>query len=429
MGIQSAMSEDVAQPELHSAAVPQSAAVPVSARKLGHSPVLDGLRGIAIVLVMLTHTSVLPNGYVGVDLFFALSGFLITTLLYEEWDRAGTISLRRFYRRRARRLLPGLGVLLVIALTVDLAIYPMTGWSFGLKALTSTLFVNNWVAATGHAKDLGSLNPTWSLAQEEQFYLVWPLLLVLMLRRRMRPQLVAVLLVAMIIALVLLSPHSHSYQVYYSPFTRAAELLFGCLGAVVWRHRLASPPRDRIESLGQELSARGVRLPSWAAGWAGSLGLGRGVGFWGSAGSWRSFVACVLAYMFARLLFNYQLTTEQIYLRACLIAVPLIMTLLSAPASLIARLIGVAPLRYLGRISYSLYLFHLLTRNVVYHYRPHGSNDLNALLTFAVSIALATVSWKLLESRVLAHGVDRRASADSRPSASPRPVAKPAILA
>jgi peptidoglycan/LPS O-acetylase OafA/YrhL len=91
------------------------------------------------------------------------------------------------------------------------------------------------------------------------------------------------------------------------------------------------------------------------------------------------------------------------------------MTLLSAPASLMTRLIALAPLRYLGRISYSLYLFHLLTRNVVYHYRPHGSIDLNALLTIAISVALASVSWKLLESRVLASPVD------PRPNVTPRP--------
>src|ERR1700761_3402584 len=122
-----------------------------SPRRLGRRPVLDGMRGIAILLVMLTHTSVLPNGYVGVDLFFALSGFLITTLLYEEWDRHGRISLTRFYGRRARRLLPALGVLLVIALTVDHICYRMTGWPLGKKELLSALFVNNWVAASGHA--------------------------------------------------------------------------------------------------------------------------------------------------------------------------------------------------------------------------------------------------------------------------------------
>jgi peptidoglycan/LPS O-acetylase OafA/YrhL len=386
--------------------------------------VLDGLRGIAIVLVMLTHTSVLPNGYVGVDLFFALSGFLITTLLYEEWDRAGTISLTRFYKRRARRLLPALGVLIVVALVVDLVVYPMTGWSFGVKALTSTMFVNNWVAATGHARDLGALNPTWSLAQEEQFYLIWPLLLLLMLRRRMRPELVAAFLVGMIVLLVLISPHGHNYQVYYSPFTRAAELLFGCLGAVIWRHRMVWHSANRIRSLG-------LKLPSFTGGRTGPSADARagGTGRARSSTLWRSFVACVLAYMFARLLFNYQLDTEQIYLRACLIAVPLIMTLLSAPASLMARLIASAPLRYLGRISYSLYLFHLLTRNVVYHYRPHGSIDLNALLTIAISVALASVSWKLLESRVLARPMREGSSAPSHPLAHSRPLAQPAVLA
>src|SRR6201996_5931902 len=120
-----------------------------SPRRLGRRPVLDGLRGVAILLVMLTHTSVLPNGYVGVDLFFALSGFLITTLLYEEWERHDRISLKRFYERRARRLLPALGVLLVLAIVVDSACYSMTGWSLGKKALLSLLFVNNWVAASG----------------------------------------------------------------------------------------------------------------------------------------------------------------------------------------------------------------------------------------------------------------------------------------
>ena len=166
------------------------------------------MRGIAILLVMLSHTGVLPNGYVGVDLFFALSGFLITTLLYEEWERVGKISLRRFYERRARRLLPALGLLFVVASIVDVACYPMTGWPFGRKALLSTAFVNNWMAASGHASELGALNPTWSLAQEEQFYLVWPLLLIVLLRFRVKPILVAALLLEAILLLYHNAPKS-----------------------------------------------------------------------------------------------------------------------------------------------------------------------------------------------------------------------------
>jgi peptidoglycan/LPS O-acetylase OafA/YrhL len=342
---------------------------------------------------MLTHTNVLPNGYVGVDLFFALSGFLITTLLYEEWDRSGGISLRRFYGRRARRLLPALGLLVVIALVVDITCYPMTGWPFGLKALTSMLFVNNWLAATGHANDLGSLNPTWSLAQEEQFYLVWPLILLVMLRHRARPQLVAAVLLVAIGLLMAAAPTGagQGYSVYYSPAARAAELLFGCLGAVIWRHRLLSVPRWLKSKLPMEL-----------------------VALLGQRRVWRGVSALVLAYLFVMLLFNYRLSTEQVYLGACLLAVPLIVNLVGTPASLLARGIACPPLRFLGRISYALYLFHLLARNVVYHYMPHGSVYLNALLTISISVALAAVSWKIVESRVLARGRKTPAQAPTR---------------
>jgi peptidoglycan/LPS O-acetylase OafA/YrhL len=352
-------------------------------RQLGRRPVLDGLRGIAILLVMLTHTGVLPNGYVGVDLFFALSGFLITTLLYEEWDRAGGISLRRFYGRRARRLLPALGLLIAVALIVDMLCYPMTGWPFAEKALTSLLFVNNWLAATGHAGDLGSLNPTWSLAQEEQFYLVWPLVLLLLLRLRARPEFVAALLLIAIGLLVAAAPKGtgQGYSVYYSPAARAAELLFGCLGAVIWRHRLISIPAGLSRRLPVSMRVALEKRPLW-----------------------RALSAAVLAYLFVTLLFNYQLTTGQVYLRACLLAVPLIANLVGTPGSLLARAIACAPLRFLGRISYALYLFHLLMRNVVYHYMPHNSIYVNALLTIALSVAVAAASWRVVESRILGWG-------------------------
>lgn len=352
-------------------------------RKLGYRPVLDGLRGIAIFLVMLTHTDVLPNGYVGVDLFFALSGFLITTLLYEEWDRTGGISLKRFYGRRARRLLPALGLLIVVALAVDVVCYPMTGWPFAWKALTSVLFVNNWLAATGHANDLGSLNPTWSLAQEEQFYLVWPIVLIVLLRCRARPRFVAGVLLVAIGLLMVAAPRSTvpAYSVYYSPAARAAELLFGCLGAVIWRHRLLGIPQLIKDRLPVEMAAMLTQRRLW-----------------------RGLVALVLAYLFVRLLFNYQLSTQQVYLSACLLAVPLIINLVGTPDSLLARAIACPPLRFLGRVSYALYLIHLLMRNVIYHYMPNGNLYVNALLTISVSVALAAISWRLVESRILARG-------------------------
>jgi peptidoglycan/LPS O-acetylase OafA/YrhL len=145
---------------------------------------LDGLRGLAVLLVMLMHTGPLDNGYIGVDVFFVLSGVLITTLLSEEWERTGGISLRRFYERRARRLLPALWLLVAAFVLVALLADPFSSsWPLGRQIATTGLFANNWVTALGHGRDLGPLSPTWTLAQEAQFYLLWPLGLWMLLRR------------------------------------------------------------------------------------------------------------------------------------------------------------------------------------------------------------------------------------------------------
>lgn len=366
-------------------------------RRLGHRPVLDGLRGIAILLVILSHTGVVPNGYVGVDLFFALSGFLITTLLYEERQRAGTISLRRFYERRARRLLPALGVLFVVALIVDLICFPMTGWSLGKKVLLSSAFVSNWVAASGHASGLGALNPTWSLAMEEQFYLAWPLLLIVLLRFRVKPVIVAALLFEAVLLLYHNAPKSglaHQYAVYYSPTARFAELLSGCLAAVVWRHRLIRVPIQVKRLLPGKAQALTERSHIWCA-----------------------LTAVALIYLFGRLLSDHTLLLGQVYTRACLLGVILIVMLLGSPQGPVTRVIGCAPLRYLGKISYSLYLFHLVIRNVVYNYMPTSSLYVTAAITIAASVALASLTWRLIESPVLARG--RAAAARDRPARTP----------
>ena len=348
-------------------------------RKLGRRPALDGLRGVAILLVLLTHTSLLPNGFMGVDLFFVLSGFLITTFLYEEYGGGGRISLKSFYKKRARRLLPALGLMLLMALAIDLLTYRLTGWPLGVKALTSTLFVNNWLAATGHANDLGSLNPTWSLAQEEQFYLVWPLMLLLFLHWRLKTRWLVGFLVVAIVTLVWLSPSTHQYQIYYSPYTRSAELLFGCLGAVAWHKQFLSKSWSMLKSKSQSLGLWAMAYPLPLA----------------------STVALLSLYGLGELLLSPQLPLEEVYLMACALTLPLVLALLTAPEGIVARLLASAPLRYLGKISYSLYLFNLLIRNAVHHYIPQASVDTNALLTMVISVALAAVSWHLVEVRVI----------------------------
>ena len=366
-------------------------------KRLGHRPVLDGLRGIAVLLVMLTHTQILPNGYLGVDLFFGLSGFLITTLLYEEWERNGTISLRRFYGRRARRLLPALLILLVGLALIDVFAYTLTGWSFGRKTLTTLLFVNNWAAVSDHTRQLGALTPTWSLAEEEQFYLLWPLVLIVMLRHRLSPRLIVAILALAVVAALALSPRLSTaipnFQIYFSPMDRGVELAMGCIAAIVWRSRLIpDPSRWRL------LPPKPRSVLRFAS------------------GPTRVLVTWVAAALLAHLLLGPAIDPRQrhVYLEAALIGIPLMVMLLGAEHSLLAKLVAAAPLRYVGKISYALYLYHLPVRNLVMHYVPNGSTQLNALLTVIASVVAAGISWHLVESRLLkAHS--RRAHVISRP--------------
>ena len=146
--------------------------------RLGHRPALDGVRGLAILLVLVCHSQIKPlesAGIVGVTLFFALSGFLITRLLVEEYDRrGGQVSLTGFYWRRALRLFPALAVMMLLTG----AIWAVAGRE--TPFLPVIAYVGNWSMAAGNW--LGPWTHTWTLAVEEQFYLVWPVALILSLR-------------------------------------------------------------------------------------------------------------------------------------------------------------------------------------------------------------------------------------------------------
>jgi peptidoglycan/LPS O-acetylase OafA/YrhL len=375
----------------------KASAPEASARRLGHRPVLDGLRGIAVLLVILDHTGVVRNGYIGVDLFFALSGFLITSLLYEEWERRARISLRGFYERRARRLLPALLLAIVMFFLLVSFVEPVPGWSPIAKALCSLLFVNNWIVGLGHSTVLSGISPTWSLAEEEQFYLLWPVVLVLLLRYKVPPLVVLGLLLASSVALVVAVDHIRQliphYSFYYSPLDRAAELLFGCAGAVVWHNRLMPSVADLP---GLTLRVR-TALVSHRQ-------LIRGV------------LALVLITVFTWLLLFVRLDDErEIYLSAAALAVAVIVPLIDAPGSLPARVLSCRPLRFLGRVSYCLYLIHLLVRDAIQHYFPGQSVYFNFVTTLAASLVLATISWRLLESKVIAAGRARRTTAARAP--------------
>src|SRR3989442_13537110 len=149
--------------------------------RLGYRPALDGLRAVSVLAVMLHHSGLLVGGWLGVDVFFALSGFLITTLLIEEHRRTGVIGLKRFYVRRALRLLPGLLALVIVVGVITIADPASVDLAAILLRLAAVLFyVANWAIMAGFG--LYPFAHTWSLAIEEQFYALWPLALLVLLR-------------------------------------------------------------------------------------------------------------------------------------------------------------------------------------------------------------------------------------------------------
>jgi peptidoglycan/LPS O-acetylase OafA/YrhL len=205
-----------------------------------HSPALTGLRGVGVLLVMWLHAAFgtrwsLPGGFLGVDLFFVLSGFLITRLLVAELEAQGRIDLRAFYARRALRLLPALGVTLVLVWVLRLVVGPVGG-NLVSSTLATVLYVANWLQVVDPTAT-GYLDHTWSLAIEEQFYLAWPFLLAVALRRGVTPARLARWTALAVVAVLVGrwaayawhpgSPVS-GYKLYYTnTFTRADSLLAG----------------------------------------------------------------------------------------------------------------------------------------------------------------------------------------------------------
>ena len=227
---------------------------PVEARR--HWPALDGLRGIAVLAMILYHIDVLQGGYLSLSLFFVLSGFLITSLLITEWDAHSRVSFRDFYARRVLRLFPALGA--VIAASVIAGVILATaGGPIDRADVHATLdaipwvvaFAGNWVRAfDSHALlgTLGALGQTWTLAVEEQFYLLWPILFVLVMRRRMRRDRLALMLAFLAVAdMIYRAVLAHlGYgpdRLYYATDTNCDGLLVGCAMAFWLAHRPVKP--------------------------------------------------------------------------------------------------------------------------------------------------------------------------------------------
>lgn len=232
--------------------------------RLGHRPALDGVRGIAILLVVACHLAKWwwPNalGSIGVTVFFTLSGFLITALLLEEAAR-GPVSLAGFYRRRARRLFPALVVMVAFAgsLMVTTGIAPLSAIWWALS------YVGNWDSAREGITAL--LGHTWSLAIEEQFYIVWPVALLAARRWRHGPLVVvgAGIAASVVLRALLWNGGAGVARVYFGSDTRADGLLVGCALAILLHSgvQLRVPAKVAVGVAAAGLAALAVSGSDW----------------------------------------------------------------------------------------------------------------------------------------------------------------------
>ncbi len=286
--------------------------------RLGHVKALDGIRGIAIVSVVGFHLFNWPHGgQFGVDLFFVLSGFLITTLLLEEHERHGRIGLRAFYVRRARRLLPALGVLLIAIAAIGALVYPTRRLVEILAA--SAFYAANFVRgfATYDVFWASPADHLWSLAQEEQFYLLWPPLLIVLLHRttvkRILTGTLALFVALCVYRWALATGGARFQRIYFAPDVHADGLVIGCAAAFARAH--------------------GIRLPA-GTGWVGLV----------------VFTAAALAAT--------ESIDTQVYVLPIVELGAAALVLHAANPGLLSRCLSLRPLPWLGAISYSVYLWH-----------------------------------------------------------------------
>ncbi|WP_420488785.1 acyltransferase family protein [Paenibacillus caui] len=348
-------------------------------------PGLDGLRALAVFAVIAYHLNPawLPGGLLGVSIFFVLSGYLITDILLSGWYRNGNIGLKQFWIRRFRRLLPAMLLMLVVT----------AGWTaaFSREHLASMrgdipavlVYMSNWWSVfhqVSYFEKFGPVSPIghlWSLAVEEQFYLVWPLLLAAALwagwgRKRLAACIMGGAMLSAILMAVMYSPGTDPSRVYYGTDTRLFSLLCGAALAAVW-------PSAKLKRTVSRQAAFILDL-------AGALSL-----------------LAVLYILVSTTEYDPFLYQGGMFLMSIMTAAAV--AVLAHPASMLGKFAGSGLLRWFGARSYGLYLWHypviVLTSPVV---NTGGFHLARSIIQVAVTIVLAAWSWRFIEQPIRQNG-------------------------
>ncbi|HEY5052205.1 MAG TPA: acyltransferase, partial [Solirubrobacterales bacterium] len=346
-------------------------------KRLPYLPGIDALRALAVLAVFFYHAGVgwMPGGFLGVDLFFVISGYLITSLLLSEYRRGGHIRLGQFWLRRAKRLLPAVGVFIAVTMIVAAIVTPEDITQLRGDAVASLFYVANWHFIFAHQSYFDQFQrPSlfrhlWSLSVEEQFYLFWPLAfaggMTLFGRRRLLIGVIAGALASVLLAWILFDPGGDNSRLYYGTDTHAVGLLAGVALALVW-----SPLGVRRRSVGQlvgpVLDAIGV------------LTLGY----------------IILSFLHVH---DYDLGLYHGGYLTLAIVTAILLAVLAHPAARLGKLIGQPPMLWLGLRSYSFYLWHwpvlVLTRPGIDVDLPRG---VLIPLQLGLVLVLADLSYRFV---------------------------------
>ena len=359
----------------------------MSNNKSKYLPSIDSLRALAVLAVIIYHVDVnyLPGGFLGVDLFFVLSGYLISSLIIKEYKKTGSVNLYNFYIRRARRLLPAVYFMITIGLVVMVLFNEVLLRKSHLDAIFGYIYSSNWwyiFHKLDYFDSFGAQSPfkhLWSLAIEEQFYMIFPLLFLLVNRKKKSKDgtyklnknflyVVLGLIIVSLIAHILLFDINNISRIYFGTDTRAFSLLVGVVGAILY-------PMERLHAkvtLQQNMVYSVVSLVS---------------------------IATLITVMIYTSEYNTWLYRGGFLLVAILGLIVIISS--GKQHTLMSRLLSFKPVVFIGKISYSLYLWHfpvlVLTTPVSEIGNP---NIIFVILRVILTFALATVSYVFVETPI-----------------------------